>query len=233
MRLRQTLLLCPLLLALPALAQQGEENTLYRCRGDDGVTSYQQRPCGAGQLDAGRIAYDPNEALQRAPSPPASPPPPPPAAPAAPVAAPPPEAIPPAEAAATGNPPLPGSTTPAVEALPPAPPPSPAFQANEPPSDAVECLRPDSSTYIRSGECERSEIGGGTIEGYVIDEETGARVWTETAVPLRSIQDPARALTRLEACELARLHIAQIKDGKSPGGNYLRDAERVRDRHCD
>ncbi len=219
-----------LLLALPAAAQQGEENTLYRCRGDDGVTSYQQKPCGAGQLDAGRIAYDPNEALQRAPSPvPVTPPAPIPAenpAPAASAAS---------EAAATTDPTAAAEAAP--EAAPAAPalptPPAPVVRVDEPPSDAVECLRPDSSTYVRSGECERSEIGGGTIEGYVIDEETGQRVWTETTVPLRSIQDPARALTRLEACELARLHIAQIKDGKSPGGNYLRDAERVRDRHCD
>lgn len=195
-------------------AQQGEENTLYRCRGADGVTSYQQSPCSAGQLDAGQIKYDPSEVLQRAV----------PAAPA--VAAP----VVEADASTVASDPAATQSAPAEPSTPAA---IPAPPAAEPPSDAVECLRPDSSTYVRSSECERSEIGGGKVEGYVIDSASGERVWMETITPLRQIQDPARALTRLEACELARLHIAQIRDGKAPGGTFLRDAERVRDRHCD
>ena len=68
---------------------------------------------------------------------------------------------------------------------------------------------------------------------YRVDEETGQRIWMETVTPLREIQDPARALGRLEACELSKLHIEQIRAGKAQGGVFLRDAERVRDRHCD
>ncbi|MCK7594883.1 DUF4124 domain-containing protein [Pseudomarimonas salicorniae] len=215
-----------LLMLLPAVPVAKEsENALYRCRGNDGVTSFQQKPCGEDQLDAGRIPYDPMEAPPRA-------------APAAAVAPAPPAALPPPS-------PTPAeSENASIEADEPvgeptvgSPPPPAQFSGtpavSEPPSDAVECLRPDSSTYIRSGECERSRFGGEKIEGFVIDEETGGRVWMETVTPLREVLDPARALTRLEACELAKLHIEQINAGKAEGGVYLADARKVRDRHCD
>lgn len=220
----------PLVLALafgPALAVDAE-NTLYRCRGSDGVTSYQQSPCSAGQTDAGRIQYDPNESLPRAGAVPPSAPPPAPPPPPSSAEAPADEGGPEAGESPRGSP---------AEAPPAQAPPAAQFSGrpsvDEPASDAVECLRPDSSTYVRSGECDISRIGGGTVEGYVIDAESGERVWTETVVPVREIRDPARALGRVEACELARLHIAQIDAGRSPGGVFLRDAERVRDRHCD
>lgn len=209
---RPTLLryLLPLLAAsMPAFAE--DIGTLYRCRGSDGVTSFQQQPCSDSQTDAGRIRYDPVAPPVRASA--ATPPT---VAPA--LAAPSGEANAAAEKEA--------AATPAAVAF------GPLGPAQEPPSDAVECLRPDSSTYVRSGECDRSEIGGDTIEGYVIDETSGQRVWTQTVAPKRQILDPARALGRSEACELARLHIDQIKAGRSPGGRYLSDAERVRDRHC-
>ena len=233
------LLLAALLLTVlhdaPAQERAGEaQPALYRCRGADGVTSFQQQPCGEGQLDAGRIPYDP----EANPSAPAVPPPPRPApAPAAPTAP---------AATATATPTVdaaqenPEDVQPDAAAAPEAtlPVASPALftgveRVSERPSDAVECLRPDSSTYLRRGECERSTLGGEKIEGYVIDEETGQRVWMETVTPQRQIQDPARALSRREACELAKLHIEQIKAGEAPGGIYLSDAEGVRDRHCD
>jgi hypothetical protein len=213
-------MLTALLIALPGAAEE-PDNALYRCRGSDGITSFQQKPCSQGQVDAGRIPYDPVQSPPRA------------AAPARLPAPPPSPTVPPAAAAAD-------SAAPAAQT-------EPLDAAGQPgasrlgtrsgieqgPSDAVECLRPDSSTYVRSGECERSLIGGETIEGYVLDQESGERVWTETVTPQREISDPARALSRLEACELARLHIEQIRAGKSRGGVFLRDAERVRDRHCD
>ena len=200
----------------PACAQAAADHALYRCRGSDGVTSYQQTPCGDGQLDAGRILYQPVEERS---APPVSPP---------------------ADGSGSASPPeaAPAATDDPVPSAPaPAPAAQPVFsgtaRVSEPASDAVECLRPDSTTYVRSRECERSTVGGEKVEGYVIDEETGQRVWMETVATQRQIQDPARALTRMEACELARMHIAQIRAGKAEGGVYLRDAEQVRDRHCD
>jgi hypothetical protein len=216
-------------LLLPtAAAQESGTHALFRCRGSDGVTSFQQTPCADGQLDAGRILYDPVEAPARAG---------PPVAPATPVPS---AVLPvPAESVTEGPSPeiVPTSDSPPVPVATPVVPAPATFSnspgASEPASDAVECLRPDSSTYIRSGECDRSAIGGEKIEGYVLDKDSGERVWMETVTPLRQIQDPARALTRSEACEMAKLHIDQIRAGKSVGGTFLRDAEGVRDRHCD
>lgn len=198
-------ILCCLLLPGLALAAPAPENVLYRCRGSDGVTSFQQAPCGSGQVDAGRIEYQPD------------PPPPTPTQTAAPK---PPEPEP-------APSPAPTPAGPDAQAA------SRLANIDPGPSDAVECLRPDGSRYVRSGPCERSVLGGDKVEGYVLDEATGERVWMETVTPRREIEDPARPLNRAEACELARLQIAQIGAGKAPGGVFLRDAEQVRDRHCD
>jgi hypothetical protein len=212
-------MLSALLIALPGNAEE-PSNALYRCRGSDGVTSFQQKPCSKEQVDAGRILYDPVERPARAAAPAAAPP----VGPAASTAA---------SGSSSAAPTAQGESPVSDSAAPDGAPPDLRSRVEEGPSDAVECLRPDSSTYVRSGECERSMIGGETLEGYVIDAESGQRVWIETVTQQREISDPARALGRLEACELARLHIEQIRAGKSLGGAFLRDAERVRDRHCD
>lgn len=200
---RHLVLLC-LLLAQAGHAQQpeGEANTLYRCRDDKGVTSYQQQPCGKNQKSAGEVRYS-SEAE------------PPPAPPAPPAAATPPPAAP----AASPD-------------VPPPVPPAPLAPPDRA-SDAVECLRPDSTTYVRSGQCELSEVGGEPIEGYVTDPKTGERTWMQGETPRRQVRDPARPLGRSEACRLAKEQISRMNARMERSVQLVRDAEGVRDRNCD
>lgn len=210
-------LLC-LVLSPPLAAQPTDAaGKLYRCRDAKGVTSYQQQPCSKQQTAAGEVTYSP-EAEPVAPPPTTAPP----GAPTAP--------------AAPSSPPVdPAAAAPAPEAPPPPAAPSPAPPAPPPerPSDVVECLRPDSSTYVRSGPCDLSEVGGDPFEGYVTDPKTGERTWVQGETPRRQVRDPARPLTRSQACRLAAEQLSRAKAGKDGATSLLRDAESVRDRHCD
>lgn len=183
----------------------GEANTLYRCRDDQGVTSYQQQPCGKNQTSAGEVRY--SSEAEPAPTP-----------------------IAPPSPATT-----PAAASPPVAEAAPAPPPAPAATPAPPDraSDAVECLRPDSTTYVRSGQCELSEVGGEPIEGYVTDPKTGERTWMQGETPRRQVRDPARPLGRSEACRLAREQISRMNARMERSMQLVRDAEGVRDRNCD
>lgn len=203
---RHLALLCLLLApAVHAQEHDGEANTLYRCRDDKGVTSYQQQPCGKNQKSAGEVRYS----SEAEPAPP-------PVAPPTPVA-------PPAVA------PPPVAETP----LPPPPAPPAPLAPPDRASDAVECLRPDSTTYVRSGQCELSEVGGEPIEGYVTDPKTGERTWMQGETPRRQVRDPARPLGRSEACRLAKEQISRMNARMERSMQLVRDAEGVRDRNCD
>src|SRR5690606_8721581 len=75
------LALLGLLVSSAAAAQGDAGNALYRCRDDNGVTSYQQQPCDKNQKAAGEVRYSADPDV---PAPPPAP-----TAPAAPAPAPP------------------------------------------------------------------------------------------------------------------------------------------------
>lgn len=205
------------LLIAQAAAAQEEGGKLYRCRDSKGVTSYQQQPCSKQQTAAGEVAYSHvAEPEPAAPSLPAVPPQP---------------VVP-----ATGEVPPTAATVPApvatgVPAVPPVAPAPPLPVERS--SDAVECLRPDSTTYVRSGQCDNSEVGGEAFEGYVMDPKTGERTWMQGETPRRQLRDPARPLTRSEACRLAKEQLQRMQKPVERSVQLTRDAEGVRDRNCD